>query len=109
MNFEFATATRIVFGPGKRSELFAAALAFGQRAILVTGANAERASWIFQNVPSVAFHAIEIASEPTIDMVSDAARAAREFDAEFVIALGGGSVIDAGKAIAALATNLRPT
>jgi alcohol dehydrogenase YqhD (iron-dependent ADH family) len=37
MNFEFATAQRIVFGPGKRAELPALIASFGSRLLLVTG------------------------------------------------------------------------
>ena len=42
--FEFATATRIVFGEGAAREVAAAALAMGSRALLVTGARPERAA-----------------------------------------------------------------
>jgi alcohol dehydrogenase class IV len=108
MNFEFATATRILFGSGRRFELFAAANAFGRKGLLVTGANPERSDWIRAQANSLELQTLAIATEPSLDLVDAAARSAREFGAQFVISIGGGSVIDAGKAIAALATNTRP-
>jgi alcohol dehydrogenase class IV len=109
MNFEFATARHIIFGPGKLSELPALAGKAGQRAALVTGSSAERIRPVFQilkksGVNPVAF---SITGEPTTDRIAGLARQAREQECDFVIAFGGGSVIDAGKAIAALLTNTR--
>ena len=98
MRFEFATATRIVFGEGAFGEVPAAARAMGTRALLVTGRSPARAA-----LPAAATFAVE--GEPTVDVVRRGVEAAREAGADLVIALGGGSVIDAGKAIAALAAN----
>ncbi len=98
MRFEFATATRIVFGEGALAEVPAAARAMGTRALLVTGRSPARAA-----VPAAATFAV--AGEPTVDAVRRGVEAAREAEADLVIALGGGSAIDAGKAIAALAAN----
>jgi alcohol dehydrogenase class IV len=98
MRFEFATATRIVFGEGALAEVPAAARELGTRALLVTGRSRERAA-----LPAAATFAVE--GEPTVDVVRRGVEAARETGADLVIALGGGSAIDAGKAIAALAAN----
>jgi len=98
MRFEFATATRIVFGEGTLGEVPAAARAMGTRALLVTGRSGERAP-----LPAAATFAVE--GEPTVELVRRGVEAAREAGADLVIALGGGSAIDAGKAIAALVAN----
>ncbi len=98
MRFEFATAARIVFGEGVLAEVPAASREFGTRPFLVTGRSPARAA-----LPAIATFAVE--GEPNVDLVRRGAEAAREAGADVVIALGGGSAIDAGKAIAALVAN----
>jgi alcohol dehydrogenase class IV len=54
MRFEFATATKIIFGAGTLREAGAAAKEFGQRALVVTGRDAKRAArpaWARQHFP----------------------------------------------------------
>jgi alcohol dehydrogenase class IV len=105
MRFEFATATRILFGPGTLSEV--APLAKATHALVVTGRNVERAAPLFARLSaaSVSHDTFAVHGEPTLSLVEDGARRLRENRAGMVIAIGGGSVLDAGKAIAALATN----
>lgn len=107
MNFEFATAGRVVFGAGKRAEALAAAKALGARGLLVTGADPARAEWA-RNTAGLDFEVVSVAGEPAIGTAERGAAVARSFRAKFVLAVGGGSVIDAGKAMAALATNTLP-
>jgi alcohol dehydrogenase class IV len=109
MHFEFATAQRIIFGPGKCSELPALIQGLGRRAALITGSNAERAEPIFQTLKESGADpvAFSIQGEPTTDGIVSVVKQAREQGCDFVVAFGGGSVIDAGKAIAALLTNTR--
>jgi alcohol dehydrogenase class IV len=101
-SFEFATAARILFGEGTLRQVPAAAASLGRRALLVTGASPDRAQPLRQaleaaNVSSVPF---SVPGEPTLDLVRSAPR-----DCDFVIAFGGGSALDAGKALAALLPN----
>ena len=97
--FEFATAARIVFGPGTVSQLADIAREFGgNRPLVVTGRHDRQAPLKDREVST-----FSIAGEPTLDCVRQGTEAARSCD--MVIAIGGGSVIDGGKAIAALATN----
>ncbi len=98
--FEFATATRIIFGPGTISELAAIAPSFGARALVVTGVNQDRAKYHLQGISCQFF---SIPGEPTVALIREGAKAAR--DANFIIGFGGGSAIDAAKAIAAVAPN----
>jgi len=102
MRFEFATAQRIVFGEGVVRDVPAAARACGRRAVLVTGSSPERAATLRAGLEAagVACVPFAVACEPTVDLIRSAPR-----DADMVIAIGGGSVLDAGKAIAALLTN----
>lgn len=107
MRFEFATATRIIFGLGTVKEVPSVAAGFGQRAFLVTGQNQERATPLLEGLYDQGMETIiySVTGEPTTTVALEGARQAREASAQVVIGMGGGSVLDAGKAIAALLTN----
>jgi alcohol dehydrogenase class IV len=102
MRFEFATAARIVFGEGTVSEVPAAARAMGKRALLVTGRSRRHAEPVSRELGAAVF---AVDGEPTVERVREGVRGAREAGCDVVVALGGGSAIDAGKAIAALLPN----
>jgi alcohol dehydrogenase class IV len=106
MNFEFATAARIIFGAGKLSEIGGIAAEYGTRALVVTS-SAERARPLLERLDAakIAHTAFLVAKEPDIALVQAGVRQYQESGAQFVIGMGGGSAIDAGKAIAALAAN----
>jgi alcohol dehydrogenase class IV len=107
MNFEFATATRIIFGPGKLSELPQIARGFGRRALLVTGSRSAPAQQLTETLESVdvASERFAVAGEPTVALINQGIARARKSECQFVVAIGGGSVIDAGKAIAVMLAN----
>jgi alcohol dehydrogenase class IV len=102
MRFEFATATRIVFGEGAAATLPELVRGFGSRPFVVTGSSRERAAWL---VSALSAETLAVPGEPTVDLIRDGARRVREAACDVVVALGGGSAIDAGKAIACVATN----
>ncbi len=106
MNFEFATATRIVFGNGKLRELGSLVSGLGQRALLVTGMDPSRAALAGELLKAAGVSAtfFSVPGEPTMALVEQGMAAARAAGCDFVISIGGGSVIDAGKAIAAMLT-----
>ena len=96
----FLTASEIRFGRGKACEVAVTAKGFGQRAMLVNGATAARADWLADQLAPVARFAV--GREPDIAMIEAGVAAARAAKVQVIVALGGGAVIDAGKAIAAL-------
>jgi alcohol dehydrogenase class IV len=106
MNFEFETAARIVFAPGASKQLPGIARAFGTQALVVTGRNVERARPAQRalELAGVASDTFPIDGEPTLQLVREGVRAALG-NCDLVIGFGGGSAIDAAKAIAALTTN----
>jgi alcohol dehydrogenase class IV len=104
MSFEFATARQIIFGRGKRLQIFSALRTFGKRGLVITGKNLARAEWLRSGFEG-SLDFVSISGEPTVQAVENGAEAAREYGSEFVIGLGGGSAMDAAKAIAALAVN----
>src|SRR6266513_552502 len=107
MRFEFATATRIIFGAGALCEVGLIAKEFGDRALVVTGKGVDRARPLLAllEASGISSALFSISGEPIIDLVVRGARFARAEKCGFVIGFGGGSAIDAGKAIAALMTN----
>jgi len=107
MRFEFATATRIIFGAGTSEEVAGLATEMGRRAFVVTGRTVERVRPVLEQLKK---HQIEhvtftVAGEPTTDMARQGVRKARQAKADLVISIGGGSVLDTGKVVAAMLTN----
>jgi alcohol dehydrogenase class IV len=105
--FEFATATRIIFAAGAVREIGPLAQQFGSRALVVTGRDPGRAEPLLaalrqHGVQPVAF---AVAGEPEIRTVEGGVALARQEGCQLVISLGGGSAIDAGKAVAAMLAN----
>ncbi len=107
MKFEFATATRIVFGAGAVNDAGAIARDLGRRALVVTGRDLRRAERMLINLQSAGVSAVTfpVAGEPELTTVERGVKLARSERCELVIGFGGGSAIDAGKAIAAMLTN----
>jgi alcohol dehydrogenase class IV len=102
MRFEFATATRVIFGEGMASTLPELARTFGPRSLVVTGASRDRAAAL---VSALSAETFAVPGEPTVDLVREGARRVQDAACDVVISIGGGSAIDAGKAIASVATN----
>jgi alcohol dehydrogenase class IV len=104
MKFEFATAGRIVFGRGSAGQLPDLARQLGGAALLVLGRDSRRHELLIENlgqagIRSLVFNVVE---EPTVGLVDEATKLARGEGCKLVIAIGGGSVIDTGKAVAAM-------
>jgi len=107
MTFEFATAGRILFGAGTSRQLPTLAKSLGEAALLVLGRSgrskeALAAGLARAGVRSVPFR---VDGEPTVGLVDEAKDVAMEAGCDLVIAVGGGSVIDAGKAVAGMLNN----
>jgi alcohol dehydrogenase class IV len=107
MNFEFATANRILFGPGKLGEVAPIASRWGNRTLLVTGRSSDRAEPLLDQLKAkgVSVSLFNVAGEPTLELVQSGVWKARDNGCNVVLGFGGGSVIDTGKAIAALLAN----
>jgi alcohol dehydrogenase class IV len=107
MRFEFATATRIIFGPGTISEAAALSGEMGKRAFVVTGHSNERAAPLLERLrkKSIDYVTFNVSGEPTITIATEATRAARHAGCDLVISIGGGSALDTGKVVAAMLTN----
>ena len=104
LSFEFATAGRIMAGPGRARELPGVLAALGSRVLVVTGADPARHDGLLAGL-DLATMVFPVAAEPTVETARTAVTAARQHGADVVAAIGGGSVIDTGKAVAMLLAN----
>ena len=107
MHFEFATANRIIFGPGCLNQVGPLAAELGQRALVVTGSRVERADRLIGLLtkPGLACKCFSVSGEPSVESLMQGLDAAGLHKCDLVLGIGGGSVIDTGKAIAALLNN----
>ena len=107
MRFEFATATQIIFGPGTLKDIGVQAAEMGHHGFVITGRNPQRAALLVKQLKKqgILFSLFSIPAEPTTDLALAAVEKARRDGCDFVIGIGGGSVLDVGKVVAALLTN----
>jgi alcohol dehydrogenase class IV len=102
-----AAPTRVVFGAGVVREVGALAGDLGGHALVVTGRDPARAGVVTAALEASGLRAtiFAVAGEPTVDLARAGVAAARDAGCDLVVAFGGGSALDAGKAIAALLGN----
>lgn len=105
--FEFATAARVLFGAGQITQAGQETRALASHALVITGRHPDRAAPLLQALgeAGVLAETFPIAGEPDLRTAQRGAERARALGSPAVIGFGGGSAIDAAKAIAALATN----
>ena len=110
MKFEYQNPTRLIFGVGTLAQLGKVAKEYGTRALLVTGGGSIKRSGVFDralkglNEAGVSvFECAGVEPNPRISSVKRGAATARENNCDLVIALGGGSTMDAAKVMAAAA------
>jgi len=104
-SFEFATANRIIFGAVKLSELSKHVEENAKRLLLVCGHSSDAIPRLRKILAAldISFTEFQVHGEPTVEVIREGVKTAQ--DCNMIIGLGGGSVLDAGKAIAALVTN----
>lgn len=107
MPFEFATAARIIFGAGKSRDTGTLAKGMGNKALVFSGLKDDLTASFLKNLNSAGIptRVFRVHKEPDIVMAQMGVDQARKLSCDLVIGLGGGSAIDCGKAVAALATN----
>lgn len=107
MTWEFASAGRVVFGSGAAGKVGEIAAEIGKRVLLVTGSRPGRVRSIADalKASSIEFAVFATEGEPAVETVRAGVAAVRSASAQLIVAAGGGSAIDAGKAIAGIAAN----
>ncbi|RXK88376.1 iron-containing alcohol dehydrogenase [Chlorobaculum sp. 24CR] len=108
MQFSVLPTPRIHFGPGALAKLPALAAAFGRRMLLVTGRQTLRRSPVASRMldelrrAGLEVACLEVEREPSPELIDEAVALGRQTPFEVVVAIGGGSAVDAGKAISAM-------
>src|ERR1043165_2159166 len=105
LSFEFATANRIIFGAGKLKDLGKHIDGSIKHVLFVHGHSSDAISRVKEilTASGTSFTEFQVHGEPAVELVREGVKAAQ--GCELVIGGGGGSVIDTGKAVAALVTN----
>lgn len=104
-SFELRMPTTVLFGSGKINMLPKALERFGKRVLLLTGQSSLFNSGKYDEIVEIfksngiAFTNKKIISEPTVDMIDALLKDIKKNDFDAIVAVGGGSVIDAGKAL----------
>jgi len=105
--FQFMTSSKIVFGEGSLNASLSMLNQYGYSVLLVTGQNTQRAEKVIRyiNSQNMRYQHVSISGEPYITMIEETAVIGRRFKPDMVVAVGGGSAIDMGKALAAIIPN----
>lgn len=112
ISFDFNNPTRILFGSGKLDELGSQTMPGKKSLLLMSNGKSARVSGAYdRTLEQLARAGVEVAEfarvmeNPIKEMVMEAASFARENGCDFIVALGGGAVLDSAVAVAAMATN----
>ena len=112
MNFDFNNPTKILFGSGKLNELGSQPLPGKKALLLMSGGKSAKVSGAYdrtlEQLRKAGVEVTEFAKvmeNPVKEMVMEGAAFAKENGCDFIVALGGGAVLDSAVAVAAIATN----
>ena len=111
-NFDFNSPTKILFGSGKLNELGSQPLPGKKALLLMSGGKSAKVSGAYdrtlEQLRKAGVEVTEFAKvmeNPVKEMVMEGAAFAKENGCDFIVALGGGAVLDSAVAVAAMATN----
>lgn len=107
MAVDWVLPRQVITGVSSLQQLPEVVRGWGGRAYLVTGRDTTRAARVVDLLRSCAVEVVigRVVREPTIEDVERVRMLAADFEAQFVVAVGGGSVLDVGKAVAGLLAN----
>jgi alcohol dehydrogenase class IV len=107
MTFTILSPPRILFGRGTAAQAGALITGFERRGIVVHGASRTRADWLITALKGDVL-ALPCAGEPTLADLEALLTQARGHAPQWIAAIGGGAVLDMGKALAALIPSASP-
>lgn len=109
MNYRFYNPTKVHFGPGKLEELGQLAISYGKTCLMVTTENTFPLNALYDRVKSIltqvgiqVYHFDQVKPNPSVEIVENGIEYLKACQADFVLAVGGGSSIDTAKSIALL-------
>lgn len=107
MEFEFVTSNKIIFGNGTLSRVEKIVPELGRKVLIVTGGGSVSMEGLCKllKTAGVDWEVFRVGREPDVSIINAGVTKIKSSDCDFVIGFGGGSVLDAAKAMAALMTN----
>lgn len=108
IDFNFINTPQIIFGSGKIKKLPQFVKKYGENTLLLIGGNSLQKSGYYRkiisyfNKSSITVQTIKVTDEPSPDLVDEITKKYRNKNIEIIIAIGGGSVLDTGKAVSAM-------
>lgn len=112
MNFNYNLPVNIIFGRGRVSEIGSEVLKYGKTALIVTGKTSTKKTGLLDrtikllnesDIKTIVFDEVE--QNPLTTTAYDGAELAKKEKCDVVVGLGGGSIMDAAKAIAFITLN----
>ena len=112
MNFNYNLPVNIIFGRGRVSEIGSEVLKYGKTALIVTGKTSTKKTGLLDrtikllnesDIKTIVFDKVE--QNPLTTTAYDGAELAKKEKCDVVVGLGGGSIMDAAKAIAFITLN----
>lgn len=112
MNFNFNNPTNLYFGAGSLNELGKLSLPGKKAMVLISNGKSTKANgYLDRTLEQLSIAGVETAlfdkimENPVKEVIMEGAAFARQHKCDFIVALGGGAVIDSSSAISAMATN----
>ncbi|MFX1502391.1 MAG: iron-containing alcohol dehydrogenase [Promethearchaeota archaeon] len=109
-SFNLARIPHIIFGVGKLDELYKIIPKYGKNVLFVIGGKSLKQSGVWEKITSnlgmisTSYSSISISNEPSPNLIDENTEKFRDKKLNLVVGIGGGSVIDTGKAISAMLT-----
>ena len=106
--FTFTTVPQIIFGQKKIDDLPTIVMPFGQKILFVLGSNSFTKKDVWSKLKSglrkncVEYETVHIQSEPSPEIIDTIVANNRDHKPDVIVAIGGGSTLDAGKALSAM-------
>jgi alcohol dehydrogenase len=106
--FNFSRTPYIRFGPGSINDLSLVISGFGKKTALITGRSSLKTSGFYERIKSLLssvrseYVTKTVSEEPSPELIDSIASDLRGGKIDVVVSIGGGSVIDAGKAVSAM-------
>jgi alcohol dehydrogenase class IV len=111
-NFNFSNTPKLYFGEGAFDKIKDIILSYGDRVLLITGGSSFEKSIYNRNLLSdleksnIKYYKENVKNEPSPKIVDEISKKYRKDNISVVLAVGGGSVMDTGKAVSAMLTKL---
>ncbi|WP_319201979.1 iron-containing alcohol dehydrogenase [uncultured Ilyobacter sp.] len=111
-NFNFSNTPKLYFGEGTFDKIKDIILSYGNRVLLITGGSSFEKSIYNRNLLSdleksnIKYYKENVKNEPSPKIVDEISKKYRKDNISVVLAVGGGSVMDTGKAVSAMLTKL---